>query len=152
MTAEIDVYRTIWAKPDYKEPLFNKVIEMFVSKLIRRFSEEASTILTSMSTLLTGLQNYLDSGVLKAFVDHYNLRDYLMKGECDVFAVQFSNSAPGCKTSWKFCNSSSHIAYALDNFIRHTKFGACSEPQNRIQQADVELYGESNDVKMGPSF
>ena len=71
---------------------------MFVGELDRRFSDYVCNVLTSMSALFPQSERFLDVAMLKPFSDHYKLRSGLLKSECEVFAAQYHNSFPNCRS------------------------------------------------------
>ena len=50
----------VWTKQDYKDKLFDPLVEKLLNELNHRFSDESNSILTSMSSLFPSSDNFLD--------------------------------------------------------------------------------------------
>ena len=117
-----DANQTVWTREDYEKRLFKKVIGVFVDELDRRFSDNVCSVLISMSALFPHSESFLDVALLKQFIDHYKLRGVLLRSECEVFAVQYENAAPDCKSildvlrfiePFRECYSQLYTAYQI---------------------------------------
>ena len=117
-----DANQKMWTRIDYEEQLFGRVLGVFVGELDRRFSDNVCNVLTSMSALLPQSERFLDVTLLKPFSDHYKLRSGLLKSECEVFAAQYENSSPNCRSLLDVlrliephpaCYSQLHTAYLI---------------------------------------
>ena len=106
---------------DYKEKLFDVVIRSFVKELNQRFSSECCTILNAMAAFFPTLADFLNTDVMRPFVNFYELRSDLLKSECEVFAVQFAKAGTNCKNlqvlrileNHKECYTQLHKAYHI---------------------------------------
>ena len=110
-----------WTMVDYKEKLFDVVIRSFVKELNRRFSSECCTILNAMAAFFPTSADFLNTNVMRPFVNFYELRSDLLKSECKVFAVQFAKVGTNCKNLLQFYNSWRFIKNDTRNFTRHIK-------------------------------
>ena len=85
-----------WTKQDYKDKLFDPLVEKLLNELNDRFSDESNSILTSMSSLFPSSDNFLDRDALVPFADFYGLTGSI-GAEIQVFKTQLQEQGVAMK-------------------------------------------------------